>query len=54
MDPNHAMYTFDGMLFGYIVRQPILRMSRHTTHDRNKIAKDFVTIFLRGMLKREL
>jgi TetR/AcrR family transcriptional regulator len=51
MDPNHAVYAFGAMLFGYIVRQQILGMSRHKTHDRNKIAKDFVTIFLDGMLK---
>ena len=51
MDPNHAVYAFGAMLFGYIVRQQILGMSRHKTHDRIKIAKDFVTIFLEGMLK---
>ena len=51
MDPNHAVFAFGAMLFGYIVRQQILGMSRHKTHDRRKIAKDFVTIFLDGMLK---
>jgi AcrR family transcriptional regulator len=51
MDPNHAVFAFGAMLFGYIVRQQILGMSRHKTHDRKKIAKDFVTIFLEGMLK---
>jgi AcrR family transcriptional regulator len=51
MDPNHAVFAFGAMLFGYIVRQQILGMSRHKTHDRKKIAKDFVTIFLDGMLK---
>ncbi len=51
MDPNHAVFAFGAMLFGYIVRQQILGMSRHKSHDRKKIAKDFVTIFLDGMLK---
>ena len=51
MDPNHAVFAFGAMLFGYIVRQQILGMSRHKTHDRKKIARDFVTIFLDGMLK---
>jgi AcrR family transcriptional regulator len=51
MDPNHAVFAFGAMLFGYIVRQQILGMSKHKTHDRKKIAKDFVTIFLEGMLK---
>jgi AcrR family transcriptional regulator len=51
MDPNHAVFAFGAMLFGYIVRQQILGMSKHKTHDRKKIAKDFVTIYLDGMLK---
>jgi TetR/AcrR family transcriptional regulator len=51
MDPNHAVFAFGAMLFGYILRQQILGMSKHKTHDRKKIAKDFVTIFLDGMLK---
>jgi hypothetical protein len=51
MHPNHAVFAFGAMLFGYIVRQQILGMSRHKTYDRKKIAKDFVTIFLEGMLK---
>ena len=51
MDPNHAVFAFGAMLFGYIVRQQILGMSSHKTHDRKKIVKDFVTIFLEGMLK---
>ena len=51
MDPNHAVFAFGAMLFGYIVRQQVLGMSRHKTHNRKKIAKDFVTIFLDGMLK---
>jgi hypothetical protein len=51
MDPNHAVFAFGAMLFGYIVRQQILGMSKHKTHNRKKIAKDFVTIFLDGMLK---
>ncbi|HET9132227.1 MAG TPA: TetR/AcrR family transcriptional regulator [Terriglobia bacterium] len=51
MDPNHAVFAFGAMLFGYVVRQQILGMSKHKTHDRKKIAKDFVTIFLDGMLK---
>jgi AcrR family transcriptional regulator len=51
MDPNHSVFAFGAMLFGYIVRQQILGMSKHKTHDRKKIAKDFVTIYLDGMLK---
>jgi AcrR family transcriptional regulator len=51
MDPNHAVFAFGAMLFGYVVRQQILGMSKHKTHDRKKIAKDFVTIYLDGMLK---
>jgi len=51
MDPRHAVYAFGAMLFGYIVRQQILGMAKHKTHDRKKIAKDFVTIYLEGMLK---
>jgi TetR/AcrR family transcriptional regulator len=51
MDPNHAVFAFGAMLFGYIVRQQILGMSKHKSHDRRKIARDFVTIFLEGMLK---
>src|SRR6185369_4185697 len=51
MDPNHAVFAFGAMLFGYIVRQQILGMAKHKTHDRKKIAKDFVTIYLEGMLK---
>jgi len=51
MDPHHAVYAFGAMLFGYIVRQQILGMAKHKTHDRKKIAKVFVTIYLEGMLK---
>ena len=51
MDPSHAVFAFGAMLFGYIVRQQIVGMARHKTHDRKKVAKDFVTIFLDGMLK---
>jgi TetR/AcrR family transcriptional regulator len=51
MDPYHAVYAFGAMLFGYIVRQQILGMSSHRKHDRKKIAKDFVTIFLDGLKK---
>ena len=51
MDPHHAVYAFGAMLFGYIVRQQILGMSEHRKHNRRKIAKDFVTIFLDGMKK---
>lgn len=50
MDPNHAVFAFGAMLFGYIVRQQILGMAKHKAHDRKKIAKDFVAIFLDGML----
>src|SRR5580765_2930288 len=51
MEPNHAVFAFGAMLFGYVVRQQILGMSKHKTHDRRKIAKDFVTIFLDGMIQ---
>ena len=51
MEPNHAVFAFGAMLFGYIVRQQILGMASHKTHDRRKVAKDFVTIFLEGMRK---
>lgn len=51
MDPNHAVFAFGAMLFGYVVRQQILGMSKHKAHNRRKISKDFVTIFLDGMLK---
>ena len=50
MEPRHAVFAFGAMLFGYIVRQQIIGMSRHKTYNRKKIAKDFVTIFLHGML----
>jgi AcrR family transcriptional regulator len=52
MDPNHAVFALGAMIFGYIVRQQILGMSKHKTHDRKQIAKDFVTIFLEVMLNR--
>jgi len=51
MDPDHAVFAFGAMLFGYIVRQQIVGMAKLKTHDRKKIAKSFVTIFLEGMLK---
>src|SRR5262249_42781486 len=51
MDPQHGVYAFGAMLFGYIVRQQVLGMSRHGKHDRKKIAKNFVTIFLDGIRK---
>jgi TetR/AcrR family transcriptional regulator len=51
MDPQHGVYAFGAMLFGYIVRQQILGMAKHRNHDRKKIAKDFVTIFLDGIRK---
>jgi AcrR family transcriptional regulator len=51
IDPNHAVYAFGAMLFGYIVRQQILGMNGHRKHDRKKVAKDFVTIFLDGLKK---
>ena len=51
MDPNHAVVAFGAMLFGYIVRQQILGLAKHRKHDRKKIAKDFVTIFLDGIRK---
>ena len=51
IDPQHAVFAFGAMLFGYIVRQQILGMSSHRKHDRKKVAKDFVTIFLDGMKK---
>jgi AcrR family transcriptional regulator len=49
MDPQHAVFAFGAMLFGYIVRQQIIGMASRRKHDRKKIAKDFVTIFLEGM-----
>ena len=52
IDPQHAVFAFGAMLFGYIVRQQILGMSSHRKHDRKKVAKDFVTIFLDGMKKK--
>jgi len=51
MDPDHAVFAFGAMLFGYIVRQQIVGMAKLKTYDRKKIAKSFVTIFLEGMLK---
>jgi TetR/AcrR family transcriptional regulator len=51
IDPQHAVYAFGAMLFGYIVRQQILGMAKHRKHDRRKVAKDFVTIFLDGIRK---
>jgi len=51
IDPQHGVYAFGAMLFGYIVRQQVLGMSKHAKHDRKKIAKDFVTIFLDGIRK---
>jgi AcrR family transcriptional regulator len=51
INPHHGVYAFGAMLFGYIVRQQVLGMSRHAKHDRKKIAKDFVTIFLDGIRK---
>ena len=51
MEPNHAVYAFGAMLFGYIVRQQILGLAKHKAHDRKKVARDFVTIFLDGMRK---
>jgi len=51
IDPHHAVYAFGAMLFGYIVRQQILGMASHKKHDRKKVARDFVTIFLEGMKK---
>jgi TetR/AcrR family transcriptional regulator len=53
MDPHHSVYAFGAMLFGYIVRQYIIGMASHRKHDRRKIAKDFVTIFLYGMQKED-
>jgi len=52
IDPHHAVYAFGAMLFGYIVRQQILGMGSHKKHDRKKVARDFVTIFLEGMKLR--
>jgi TetR/AcrR family transcriptional regulator len=49
IDPHHGVYAFGAMLFGYVVRQQILGMAAHLKHDRKKIAKDFVTIFLDGI-----
>jgi TetR/AcrR family transcriptional regulator len=51
IDPHHAVVALGAMLFGYIVRQQIVGMAAHKTHDRKKIAKSFVTIFLEGMQK---
>ncbi len=51
LDPQVAVFAFGAMLFGYIVRQHIIGMALHRKHDRNKIARDFVTIFLEGMQK---
>src|SRR6516164_6867670 len=49
IDPQHGVYAFGAMLFGYIVRQQVLGMAKHAKHDRKKIARDFVTIFLDGI-----
>lgn len=51
IEPDHAVFAFGAMLFGYIVRQQILRMSSHREYDRNAIARSFVAIFLQGMEK---
>jgi hypothetical protein len=51
MNPQHAVFAFGAMLFGYIVRQQIIGMASQKKHDRRKIAKDFVTIFLNGIQK---
>lgn len=51
IEPRHAVLAFGAMLFGYIVRQQIIGMSKHKKYNRRKISKDFVTIFLDGMLK---
>jgi len=51
MEPRHAVLAFGAMLFGYIVRQQIIGMSRHKKYNRRKISQDFVTIFLDGMHK---
>jgi TetR/AcrR family transcriptional regulator len=51
IDPNHAVFAFGAMLFGYIVRQQIVGMAAHKDYDRTKIVKSFVTIFLDGMQK---
>jgi AcrR family transcriptional regulator len=51
IDPQHGVFAFGAMLFGYIVRQQILGMAKYSKHDRKKIAKDFVTIFLDGIRK---
>jgi len=49
MDPNHAVLAYGAMLFGYIVRQQVMGMASHKTHNRQKIVKSFVTIFLDGV-----
>jgi TetR/AcrR family transcriptional regulator len=51
MEASHAVLAFGAMLFGYIVRQQIIGMSRHKKYNRRKISQDFVTIFLEGMRK---
>src|SRR5262245_49073534 len=51
MDPQHAVFAFGAMLFGYIVRQQIIGMASYRKHARKKIARDFVRIFLEGMQK---
>jgi len=51
INPHHAVYAFGSMLFGYIVRQHIIGMASLRKHDRRRIARDFVTIFLQGMQK---
>ena len=51
IDPHHAVFAFGAMLFGYVVRQQIIGMASRRKHDRKRIAKDFVTIFLEGMQK---
>jgi len=51
MNPQHAVFAFGAMLFGYIVRQQIIGMASQGKHDRGMIVKDFVTIFLQGIQK---
>jgi TetR/AcrR family transcriptional regulator len=51
MNPQHAVFAFGAMLFGYIVRQQIIGMAPQSKHDRAEIARDFVTIFLEGIQK---
>lgn len=49
MEPEHAVIAFGSMLFGYIVRQQVVGMSRHKAYDRRKIAKSLAGIFLEGV-----